>query len=131
MSAGRFSVRRAVAIATALVALVCTLSVQTREVAIVHVRCLEHGELTHVRAIADRSAAHAAGSHVVGRTGQGVAAHEHCPLTAANHCADLAMPAPTAVVAAAVAVVRSVAPPEYLAQAPLRYAPKTSPPVRA
>ena len=131
MSAGRFSVRRAVAIVTALVALVCTLSVETREAAIVHVRCLEHGELTHVRAVTDRTAPQASGSHLAGQTGKALAGHEHCPLTAANHCADLAMAAPTAVVAPAVAIVRSVAPPEYLARAPLRYAPKTSPPIRA
>ena len=131
MSARRFSARRVVAIATALVALVCTLSVQTREAAIVHVRCVEHGELTHVRGIVDRTGPQTVGSHVVGRTGTAPAEHEHCPLPAANHSADLAMTAPPAVVAAAVTIVRSVAPADYLARAPLRYAPKTSPPIRA
>ena len=41
--------RRAGSIATAVLLMVCMLVVQSREAAMVHVRCAEHGQLVHVR----------------------------------------------------------------------------------
>ena len=122
------ALRRAGAIVTALTALVCTLTVQTSEAAVAHVRCVEHGELTHVRAIAQQSSA-GGPSRIAAPIRAGGIDHEHCPMPAASHCAQLAAAPPAIAAVAVVAVVRSLAPPEYLAPAPLRYAPKTSPPV--
>jgi hypothetical protein len=120
--------RRIGASAIVLVVLACTLTVQTLEAAVAHVRCEAHGELTHVRTSGTQVATPDAGSHLVGRSGTPRAEHEHCLMTAARHCIQLAVAAAPVAILEAVVVVRSVAPPDYLACAPLRYAPKTSPP---
>ena len=125
------ALRRAGVIVTALVALACTLSVQTGEAAVAHVRCVEHGELTHVRALVASGTARPTATHLAAPRGTQQVEHEHCLMTAASHCIQLATGAPATALVATVAIVRSVAPPDYLARAPLRYAPKTSPPSRA
>src|SRR5690242_1997674 len=102
------ALRRAGTIVTALAALVCTLGVQTSEAAVAHVRCVEHGELTHVRAVAHASSA-SGPSRIAAPIRAGGLDHEHCLMPAASHCAQLATGVPTVAVVAAVAVVRSVA----------------------
>jgi hypothetical protein len=121
--------RRAGSTATAVLLMVCMLVVQSREAAMVHVRCAEHGQLMHVRS-ANHVAPAPNHTPVVALPGSGDAAsdHDHCALIGAKHCAELATAAPVP------SIVLEIAPrmlPElvsYAARPTFRIAPKNSPP---
>jgi hypothetical protein len=120
--------RRAGAIVTALVLAICTVGVQAREAATVHVRCAEHGELVHVQA---HPPVHLpAGTHLV-PIGRDAAAggHEHCTFIGANHCVQVAAVVPACSVVSAIEPRPPAAGAEVSARATFRIAPKNSPPV--
>lgn len=123
--------RRAGAIATALVALACMLAVQAREAGYVHVRCAEHGALMHVEPAAHTSVTtqSTTGHRLVSDRGGSRAGHDHCMAVGASHCMHSAPPPIEAREVATLERVASVAPAEYLSRATFRLAPKTSPPV--
>jgi hypothetical protein len=109
--------------------MVCMLVVQSREAAMVHVRCAEHGQLMHVRS-ANHIAPAPAGTPVVALPGSGDAAsdHDHCALIGAKHCAELAAVAPVPAIVLAIAPRMSSELVSYPARATFRIAPKNSPP---
>ena len=123
--------RRAGAVAATLVMLAGMLAVQAREATVVHVRCVEHGQLMHVEAPAHAAptARTEAGTHVIADQGGARAGHDHCLVVGANHYVHAAAAPVTATEVAALEHVPSVAPAEHLARATFRLAPKTSPPV--
>jgi hypothetical protein len=121
-------VRRAGAIATAILLVVCTVAVQTQEVAVAHVRCHEHGQLIHVTGVTTDSADRAPGMRSI-RPGRGAAAdHEHCPVAGTTHCTFTALTPPAAAIVATVAFTRVPIASEHAARTTFRLAPKTSPP---
>ncbi|HET9993185.1 MAG TPA: hypothetical protein VFQ65_31835 [Kofleriaceae bacterium] len=104
---------------------------QSREAAMVHVRCAEHGQLVHVRSAGpDHVAAAPVGTAVVALPSSGDAAsdHDHCALIGANHCVQLA--AAALVTSTALAIAPDMAPElvSYSTRATFRIAPKNSPP---
>jgi hypothetical protein len=121
--------RRAGSTATAVLLMVCMLVVQSREAAMVHVRCAEHGQLIHVRA-ANHIAPAPGGAPVVALPARGDAAsdHDHCALIGAKHCAELAAAAPVSTIVLTVAPRMTPELVSYAARATFRIAPKNSPP---
>jgi len=121
--------RRAGSTATAVLLMVCMLVVQSREAAMVHVRCAEHGQLMHVRS-ANHIAPAPAGTPVVALPGSGDAAseHDHCALIGAKHCAQVAAAVPVSTIVLAVAPRMTPELVSYAARATFRIAPKNSPP---
>lgn len=121
-------VRRAGAIATAILLVACTLAVQTQEVAVAHVRCQKHGQLVHVTGMAPDTAGISGLARML--AGGGAAAHhEHCPLVGTTHCTSTCLAAPAVVPSATVAFARVPIASEHAARTTFRLAPKTSPPV--
>ncbi|HEY1817859.1 MAG TPA: hypothetical protein VGG74_36205 [Kofleriaceae bacterium] len=122
--------RRAGAVATALLALTCMLVVQSSEAAVVHVRCAEHGVLMHLHpgaapATAQSSGATALHSHKDDRVGH----HDHCLMVATSHFVQASVAGTACTTASALELVRPPIPVEHVARATFRIAPKTSPPV--
>ncbi len=120
--------RRAGAITTAVLLALCMLVVQSREVAMVHVRCAEHGQLVHVRASSSGHASAAAGTAMVVPGGRATSEHEHCALIGAKHCVHLAAVAPVSSIVAALGPRLAVELVSHSPRATFRIAPKNSPP---
>jgi hypothetical protein len=123
--------RRAGSIATAVLLMVSMLVVQSREAAMVHVRCAEHGQLVHVRSAGPNHVAAApVGTAVVALPSSGDAAsdHDHCALIGANHCIHLAAAPPVTSTVLAIAPEMSPQLVSYATRATFRIAPKNSPP---
>lgn len=122
-------VRRAGAIATAMLLVVCTVAVQTREVAVAHVRCLEHGQLIHVTSVApDRAADRAPGLTRILPARGATVDHEHCPVVGTTHCTFTSLAPPAVAIVATVALARVPIASDHAARTTFRLAPKTSPP---
>jgi hypothetical protein len=122
-------VRRAGAIATAILLVVCTIAVQTQEAAVAHVRCQEHGQLIHVTSVAPESAgALTAGLTSVIPARGSSAEHDHCPLVGTTHCTFSALAAPAVAAVATVEVARVAIASQHTPRTTFRIAPKTSPP---
>lgn len=123
-------IRRAGAIATVVVLVVCTVGVQAREAAIPHVRCQEHGQLVHVHGVVPDSVGdHAVGVAHVPSRGAFEADHEHCPMGGTVPCTSCPAVAPAVSIVAAVADPQVPRTNAHVAVATLRMAPKTSPPI--
>lgn len=121
--------RRAGAIATAILLVVCTVSVQTHEAAVAHVRCLEHGQLMHVTSVApDGASVRAPGTSRILPTRGVVADHEHCPVAGTTHCTFSSLAPPASAIVATAAVARVPITSDHAARTTFRLAPKTSPP---
>jgi hypothetical protein len=128
---GRFwRLRRAGSTATAVLLMVCVLVVQSREAAMVHVRCAEHGQLMHVRtAGADHIATAPVGTAIVVLPGGSATTdHDHCALIGAKHCVQLAIAVPVSSIVFAIGPRMSPDPVPHTARATFRIAPKNSPP---
>ena len=121
--------RRAGTIALALLVMVCTVIVQSREGASVHVRCEAHGQLVHVKSVARDTGDHAPGlACVIPARGEAIADHEHCPVVGTTHCTHGSIAQTAAVPVATLVVVRTPIAREHSARTTFRLAPKTSPP---
>jgi hypothetical protein len=122
-------VRRAGAIATAILLVVCTVAVQTQEAAVAHVRCQEHGQLIHVTSVAPESAGVLApGVARIIPARSASADHDHCALVGTTHCTFSSLP-PLAVATIPTMVVARVAiASQHTPRTTFRLAPKTSPP---
>ena len=128
---GGRAIRRAMAVAAALSAVLGQFFALWHEIGVRHVRCAEHGELTHVAASAGvRVARFSAGPAV--RAGEADAAvrHDHCTATFSPSAAPVSSAPRTSAqvpARAAGALPRPGAPARDRAFL-LAYAPKTSPP---
>ncbi|HEY6038172.1 MAG TPA: hypothetical protein VIV58_28015 [Kofleriaceae bacterium] len=122
-------VRRAGAIATAILLVVCTVAVQTQEAAVAHVRCLEHGQLIHVTSVAPESAGDLAPALTrLAPARGGSAEHDHCPLVGTTHCAFSSLAPPPVAAVAALELARVSGESQHAPRTTFRLAPKTSPP---
>jgi hypothetical protein len=119
-------VRRAGAIATAMLLVVCTVAVQTQEAAVTHIRCQEHGQLIHVTSVAPESAG--ALAPALGSARGASADHDHCPLVGTTHCAFSSLSPPAVAAVATVVVTRVAIESQHTPRTTFRLAPKTSPP---
>jgi hypothetical protein len=121
-------VRRAGAIAIAMLLVVCTVAVQTGEAAVAHVRCQEHGQLIHVTSVApDTGADRAPGLARVTPARGSALDHEHCAVLGTTYCSGSSL-APSAVSIVATLALRMPIASEHTARTTFRLAPKTSPP---
>ena len=125
----RSTLGRVASIATAILLLVCMLVVQSREAAMVHVRCTEHGQLMHVDGVASEQAPAPSGVAAVTPSDGAPIDHDHCALIGAKHCVQLAVAPPVATIALAIAPAPRPDPIIYIQRATFRIAPKNSPPV--
>ncbi|MEO6775848.1 MAG: hypothetical protein ABI467_23005 [Kofleriaceae bacterium] len=115
-------------ILTALVLIVGMVATQTREAAMVHVRCVAHGELVHVNAPERASIGHNAKNVLSSRTGDVAFDHEHCVLVGTSACVPIAITAALTMSLSALPPPLLPAPATYVARATFRIAPKNSPP---
>jgi hypothetical protein len=123
--------RRAGSAATAVLLIVSMLVVQSREAAMVHVRCAEHGQLVHVRSAGPNHVAAAPVDNAevaLPSSGDAAGDHDHCALIGASHCAQLVAAAPVTTTFLAIAPETSPDLVSYTTRATFRIAPKNSPP---
>jgi hypothetical protein len=104
---------------------VCTLLAQWHQATVLHVRCLEHGELIHVTPGGPRLP----GDRVASHPGAPVE-HDHCAVYPRAHdgTARLAAPVLAALPDVVPAPPPAPGPTVHVVRDPLHHAPKTSPP---
>jgi hypothetical protein len=111
-----------------LVLVVGMVATQTREAAMVHVRCEAHGELIHVNAPEGASIGHGGRNLLTSGTGDVAFDHEHCALVGTSACVHIAIAAVTSMTLSGCQPPLLPAPADYVARATFRIAPKNSPP---